>query len=152
MGKIFYLRTYISRNNKEEKLMINKISFAGLKGLGSPENKKNLKLLNQIYGKTFLDSAQTVFASIDNISQDKDVFFNTAIKEGFAKDCMHFSITDSNQKEIASSSFKMGSKPENYANTPGLLKALTVLQQSFERNFTTVEEDSGLADLIGRYS
>ena len=132
--------------------MINKISFAGLKGLSSPENKKNLKLLNQVYGKTFLDSAQTVFNRIDELSADKDVFLHTSLKEGFAKDYMEFSITNPEQKVIANSIFKMGSTPEKYGNTKGLLKSLEILKQSFERNFVIDDESSELSELINRYS
>ena len=132
--------------------MISKISFTGLKGLSTPENKKNLQLLNKIYGKTFIDSAQTAFAKIDKISGDKDVFLHTNKSEGFANDFMEFTVTDSNQKSIASSRYKMGPKPEKYANTKGLLETLVALQTAFERNFYADAETSDVDELISRYS
>lgn len=77
--------------------MIEKISFTGLKGASTPENKKNLTMLSQKHGEAFTALMSDTFSKIDKTSGDKDVFVKTVNNDNH----ISIAIVDNKDNKIA---------------------------------------------------
>ena len=132
--------------------MINKVSFCGLKGLSTPENKKNLEILSKLYGDDFFTTAEDVFKAIDTKSGKNEVFLKTEIKDGFLSDSMSFLLVDNKGKELAASEYRLGANPQKYGNKKGMQNALHALKVSFDEVlFSDTKTTGKLEKLINKY-
>lgn len=133
--------------------MINNVSFSALRGLSTPENKKNLEMMSKIYGDEFFTTAEGVFSAINAKSGAQEVVLKTEIKEGLMSDTMNFSLCDNKGKQIVSSKYKIGSTPAKYGNVQGMKNALLSLKVSFDEVASSFAKNAGkLEKLINKYS
>ena len=131
----------------------NNISFSGLKGLSKPENKKNLEMLQKLYGDDFFDTAEDVFSAIHAKSGHNEVYLSTEITDGLMFDTMNFSLCDNKGKKIVSSKYKLGTTPAKYGNKDGMKNALLSLKVSFDEVASSFAKNAGKLDkLINKYS
>ena len=80
---------------------IQNIKFTSLRGLGEPKTAETYKALANKYGIPFLRMTKQVFAEIDKISDDKDVFikFVTDLDE-IGEERTNMQIFDENGQEL----------------------------------------------------